>query len=110
MRGVAELMAEEATRAAVNAVIASLAEEIMLQDLTTEQLKAMYAKEEERQIKMHERGCDAQEYLRTVLCKRAILKIINERRRTDGVSKEHCSCDGKEQSVPGAGEAVGSDL
>ena len=41
MRGVAELMAEEATRAAVNAVIASLAEEIMLQDLTTEQLKAM---------------------------------------------------------------------
>ena len=101
---------EEAIRAAMTALITGIAEEYILQDLTNEQLKAMYAKEEERQVEINERGGDAQEFLRTVLCKRAILKIINERRRTDGVSKEHCPCAGKEQSVPGAGEAVGSDL
>ena len=110
MRGGKRVTTEEATRVAMKAVVTSLVEEYILQDLTDEQLTAMYVKEEERQVEIHERGCDAQEYLRTVLCKRAIMKIINERRRTDGVSKEHCPCSGKEQSVPGAGEAVGSDL
>ena len=101
---------EEAIRAAMTALITGLAEEYILQDLTNEQLKAMYAKEEERQLEIHEHGGDAQEYLRCVLCKRAISKLIDDRRRYNGKSKECCPCAGKEQSVPGAGEAVESDL
>lgn len=80
-----------ATRRAIDKVIGATADELIMRDLSTEQLIAMYAEEDARQMELHEYGTDeatAQEYLRTVLRKRAISKIINERRRGGGISEK----------------------
>ena len=80
-----------ATRRAIDNVIGATADELIMRDLSTEKLIAMYAEEDARQMELHEHGTDeatAQEYLRTVLRKRAISKIINERRRGGGISEK----------------------
>ena len=80
-----------AARRAMDNVIGATADELIMRDLSTEQLIAMYAEEDARQMELHEHGTDedtAQEYLRTVLRKRAISKIINERRRGGGISEK----------------------